>query len=107
MKLSYDSRKKILDKVQYYGLTGLGWILYGLTRILFGKETWKGFSALSTTEWIRESTRYSLPPATIAGIDQALKDNLPSGEAVDRLARKAGISEKEIKATVSMNYPQY
>lgn len=99
LKLSYDSRKKLLDRVQYYGLTGLGWVLRGLTRILFGEETWRGFSALSATEWLRKSTRYSLPDSTIKGIDQALKENLSPEEALDRLARKAGVSKKEIKAS--------
>lgn len=99
MKISYNSRKKLLDKVQFYGLMGLGWVLRGLTRILFGAETWRGFSALSTTEWIRKSARYSLPYSTIKGIDQALKDSLSPEEALDRLARKAGISKKVIKAS--------
>lgn len=99
LKLSYDTRKQLLDKTQYLGLTVLGWILRGMTRILFGPETWRGFSALSTSQWVRESARYSLPYSTIKGIDQALKDNFSPEEAVDRLARKAGVSKKEIKAS--------
>lgn len=94
---SYETRKLIIARVQVAGLTGVGWVLRGLTCILFGREKWRGFTSLSTSCWIRESTRYSLPETTIAGIDRALRENLSPSAALDKLARKAGISERDIQ----------
>lgn len=105
---SYETRKLILSRIQVAGLTSLGWLLRGLTYVLFDSNSrWRGFTSVSTSHWVRESTRYYLPKATIAGIDRALRENLSPGDALDKLARKAGISEKDIReANATVIQPQ-
>lgn len=105
--LSYETRKLILARVQVASITGVGWVLRGLTYLLFDSNSrWRGFTSDSTSRWVRESTRYSLSKPTIAGIDRALRENLSPSAALDKLARKAGISERDIwEANVNIIEP--
>lgn len=84
-----DTKKKILAQAQKGGLVVLGLALKALTRILFGKGAWTNSSSSFVTNW-----RYhrSIPHDNIPAVDRALRENLSASNAVDKLARQAGIS---------------
>lgn len=96
-------KRQLIEKTQHYGLTGLGYALRALIWALYGKKSWRNFDSTSTIKWHIPSYKYYISEDKIAGIDAALKENLRSGEAVDKLAREFGIPEDEIIATISMN----
>lgn len=107
LKLTERQKRSAIEKTQHYGLVSLGFVLRALIWALYGKKSWRNFNSVSTIKWDVPSYRYSISADKIAGIDQALKDNLPPGEAFDKLAREFGVPEDVIRATVEMNrrYP--